>query len=140
MEFDYPELYAPLDLGIGHCRMSVAEPAAMAGEDDPARWSHIRVATKYPEITRRHFAAARRARGMHSPLRRGRAGPISRPLPAHRRSRASGSTLRANRLTEMEIIADITSRLIVNRAALKTRADKLQPLIERFRKAAAHAG
>src|SRR5579871_2754900 len=51
MEFDYPELYAPLDLGIGKCRIAVAEPAALAGSDDPSRWSHIRIATKYPHIT-----------------------------------------------------------------------------------------
>ena len=57
MEFDYPEIYAPLDLRIGACRLSVAEPKEMVEGDDPTRWSHIRVATKYPEITRRHFAA-----------------------------------------------------------------------------------
>src|SRR5690606_29510703 len=56
MEFDYAELYAPLDLGIGICRISVAEPAELAQSDDPSRWSHVRVATKYPEIARRHFA------------------------------------------------------------------------------------
>src|SRR5437868_12171259 len=57
MEFDYPEIYAPLDLGIGRCRLSVAEPAELSATDDPSRWSHIRVATKYPNITRAHFAA-----------------------------------------------------------------------------------
>src|SRR3984893_13554311 len=57
MEFDYSEIYAPLDLDIGHCRMAVAAPADEVGEDDPRTWSHIRVASKYPEITRRHFAA-----------------------------------------------------------------------------------
>jgi len=46
MEFDYSELYAPVDLDIGHCRLSVAEPAAMAASDDPREWSHVRVATK----------------------------------------------------------------------------------------------
>src|SRR5574340_1162549 len=51
MEFDYPEIYAPLDLGIGKCRLAVAEPAEMAGNDDPRRWSHVRIATKYPEVT-----------------------------------------------------------------------------------------
>ena len=56
-EFDYSELYAPVDLGIGHCRLSVAEPA-MADTDDPRGWSHVRVATKYPNVTRRHFARA----------------------------------------------------------------------------------
>ena len=57
MEFDYSEIYAPLDLDIGHCRMAVAAPADWAAHDDPRSWSHMRVATKYPEITRRHFAA-----------------------------------------------------------------------------------
>ncbi len=57
MEFDYPEIYVPLDLDIGHCRLVVAAPEDWAGHDDPRRWSHVRVATKYPEITRRHFAA-----------------------------------------------------------------------------------
>ena len=56
MEFDYPEIYAPLDLGIGRCRVSVAEPAETAGLDDPAVWSRVRVATKYPSVARRHFA------------------------------------------------------------------------------------
>ena len=56
MEFDYPEIYAPIDLGIGKCRLAVAEPAEMAGSDDPRRWSHVRIATKYPEVTRKHFA------------------------------------------------------------------------------------
>ena len=57
MEFNYDEIYAPLDLKIGRCRVAVAEPADMVGRDDPSRWSHVRVATKYPHITRRHFAA-----------------------------------------------------------------------------------
>src|SRR3546814_13111865 len=57
MEFDYPELYAPVDLRIGHCRLSVAEPADMAETDDPRGWSHVRVATKYPHATRTFFEA-----------------------------------------------------------------------------------
>lgn len=56
MEFNYPELYAPLDLNIGHCHMAVAMPEELATDDDPRRWSHVRVATKYPEVTRTHFA------------------------------------------------------------------------------------
>jgi len=57
MEFDYPEIYAPVDLKVGHCRLVVAEPAEMVHDDDPSRWSHLRVATKYPSLTQRHFAA-----------------------------------------------------------------------------------
>src|SRR5579883_1632948 len=56
MEHDYSEIYAPLDLGIGHCRLSVAEKKETAGSDDPTRWSTVRVASKYPNVTRRHFA------------------------------------------------------------------------------------
>src|SRR3954447_1399292 len=62
MEFDYPEIYAPLDLGIGKCRVSVAKPRETAGTDDPSRWSQVRVASKYPNVTRRHYAS----RGIHA--------------------------------------------------------------------------
>ena len=48
MEFDYPEIYAPVDLGVGRCRLVVAEPKDMVGDDDPSTWSSLRVATKYP--------------------------------------------------------------------------------------------
>src|SRR3546814_5627622 len=53
-EFNYSELYAPVDLNIGHCRLSVAEPKGLAAEDEAAM-SHVRVATKYPGLTCRHF-------------------------------------------------------------------------------------
>ncbi len=139
MEFDYPELYAPVDLGIGRCRLSVAEPETLAGADDPARWSHIRIATKYPEVTRRHFAG----RGVQAEcIRLSGAVELAPSLGLSQRIVdlvASGATLRANRLAEVEVIAEISARLIVNRAALKTRASALQPLIERIREAA-HAG
>ena len=49
-EFNYEEIYAPVNLGIGKCRMSVAEPNQLALEDDPTSWSHLEVATKYPKI------------------------------------------------------------------------------------------
>ena len=57
MEFDYDELYSPVDLGIAPCRLVVAELKELAQKDDPAQWSHVRVATKYPRPTERHFAA-----------------------------------------------------------------------------------
>ena len=136
MEFDYPELYAPVDLGIGRCRLSVAEPASLAGEDDPSRWSHIRIATKYPELTRRHFAR----RGVQAEcIRLSGAVELAPQLGLSPRIVdlvASGATLRANGLVEVETIAEVTARLIVNRAALKTRYAAVQPLIERIREAA----
>jgi ATP phosphoribosyltransferase len=140
MEFDYPEVYAPLDLGIGKCRMSVAEPAAMVASDDPARWSHVRVATKYPQITRRHFAA----RGVQAEcIELSGAMELAPNLGLCRRIVdlvETGSTLRANGLVEVEHIADITSRLAVNRAALKTRPDEISAWIERFRDAIDEGG
>jgi ATP phosphoribosyltransferase len=136
MEFDYSEIYAPLDLDIGHCRMAVATPIEEAGEEDPRSWSHIRVATKYPEITRRHFAA----RGVQAEcIKLNGAMELAPSLGLCRQIVdlvQTGSTLKANGLVEIERIADITSRLIANRAALKTRAEEVTSWIERFREAA----
>jgi ATP phosphoribosyltransferase len=135
MEFDYPELYAPLDLGIGKCRLSVAEPKDLSATDDPSRWSHVRVATKYPGITRRHFAA----RGVQAECIK--LNGAMELAPASGLSRrivdlvSSGATLKANGLEEIEVIADISSRLIVNRAALKTRPEEVGGWITRFREA-----
>lgn len=136
MEFDYPEVYAPLDLGVGKCRLSVAEPADVAPRDDPARWSHVRVATKYPEITRRHFAS----RGVQAEcIKLSGAMELAPALRLCRRIVdlvSTGQTLKANGLVEVEHIADVTSRLIVNRAALKTRPEKVGYWVEKFREAA----
>ncbi len=135
MEFGYDELYAPLDLDIGHCRLAVAEPAAMVAHDDPRRWSQIRIATKYPEITKRHFAA----RGVQAQcIKLNGAMELAPSLGLCRRIVdlvSSGATLKANGLVEVEHIADITSCLVVNRTALKTRTAELQGWIERFREA-----
>jgi len=136
MEFDYPEIYVPLDLKIGRCRMVVAGPKEDVGRDDPSRWSHVRIATKYPEVTRRHFA--RRGVQAECIVLNG----AMELAPSMGLSRqivdlvATGSTLRANGLVEIEHVADITSRFIVNRAALKTRALEVGSWIERFREAA----
>ena len=136
MEFDYPELYAPVDLGIGRCRLSVAAPREMAESDDPTRWSHVRIATKYPEVTRRHFAA----RGVQAEcIKLNGAMELAPSLGLCRRIVdlvSTGATLEANGLVEVERIASVTSRLIVNRTALKTRSAQVHPLIERFREAA----
>lgn len=135
MEFEYPEIYAPVDLGIGKCRMAVAEPAEMVATDDPSRWSHVRVATKYPQITRRYFAS----RGVQAEcIELSGAMELAPNLGLCRRIVdlvSTGSTLRANGLVEVETIADVTSRLAVNRAALKTRPEEMTRWIERFREA-----
>jgi ATP phosphoribosyltransferase len=139
MEFDYPELYAPLDLDIGHCRVSVAEPVETAGSDDPARWSRVRVATKYPNIARRHFAG----RGVQADIVH--LNGAMELAPGLGLSRLivdlvqTGSTLKANGLVETEVIAPVTSRLVVNRTALKTRPEAIGAWIARFRAALARA-
>ncbi len=139
MEFDFPEIYAPVDLGIGYCRLMVAEPIEMAGSDNPKSWSHVRVATKYPEITRRHFAA----RGVQAEcIKLNGAMELAPSLGLCHRIVdlvATGRTLKENGLVEIEHIADVTSRLIVNRAALKTRPDEISGWIDRFREVSRHA-
>ena len=137
LEFDYPEIYAPLDLGIGACRIAVAEPAASVGSDDPRTWSCVRVATKYPTIARRHFAA----RGVQAEVVQ--LSGAMELAPRLGLSRlivdlvATGATLAANGLVETEVIAHVTSRLIVNRTALKTRPEAIGAWIARFRAALA---
>jgi ATP phosphoribosyltransferase len=137
MEFDYPEIYAPLDLGIARCRVSVAEPAERAGADDPSRRSRISVATKYPNIARRHFAA----RGIQAEIVH--LSGAMELAPSLGLSKlivdlvATGSTLKANGLVETEVIAHVTSRLVVNRTALKTRPEAIGAWIARFRAALA---
>jgi ATP phosphoribosyltransferase len=137
MEFDYDQIYAPLDLGIGRCRVSVAEPAAGAATDDPRRWSRVTVATKYPNIARRHFAA----RGVQAEVVALSGAMELAPSMGLARLIVdlvqTGSTLRANGLVETEVIAPVTSRLIVNRTALKTRPEAIGAWIARFRAALA---
>lgn len=132
-EFAYPDLYAPVDLDIGHCRLSVAEPA---GRTSDATVSHLRVASKYPNLTRRHFekmgiqaevvklnGAMELAPGL---------GLASRIVDLV----STGKTLKDNGLEETSQILQISARLIVNRAALKT-DERVAALVERFRALAA---
>ena len=134
MEFDYPEIYAPLDLGIGACRISVAEPTGTRAEERRT-WSRVRVATKYPAIARRHFAA----QGVQAEIVHLNGAMELAPGLGLTRVIvdlvATGATLAANDLVETEVIAHVSSRLIVNRTALKTRPAQLGAWIERFRAA-----
>ncbi|MCZ6454367.1 MAG: ATP phosphoribosyltransferase [Alphaproteobacteria bacterium] len=136
MEFDYPELYAPLDLEAGKCRLVVAAPEALVAVEDPAQWSHVRVATKYPNLTQRYFAQ----RGVQAEcIKLNGAIELAPMLGLCRRIVdlvSTGATLAANDLVEVEQIARISARLIVNRAALKTRPREMANWIDRFREAA----
>lgn len=133
-EFDYSELYAPVDLNIGHCRISVAEPAELAATDDPRSWSHVRVATKYPNLTAKHFAA----RGVQAEcVKLNGAMEIAPLLGLSSRIVdlvSSGKTLKENGLVEVEKIAEVSARLVANRAAFKT-DERVAALVEKFRAA-----
>jgi len=136
MEFDHPEIYSPVDLKVGRCRLSVAEPIELAANEDPRRWSHLRIATKYPNVTRRHFAA----RGVQAEcIKLNGAMELAPRLGLCRRIVdlvQTGSTLEANGLAEVEKTAEVSSRLAINRAALKTRPNAVNMWVDRFREAA----
>ncbi|WP_374765135.1 ATP phosphoribosyltransferase [Yunchengibacter salinarum] len=135
-EFDYGDLYSPLDLDIGHCRLSLAVPEG-ADHTASARRSHIRVATKYPNLTRRHFAA----RGIQAEcIKLNGAMELAPALGLSERIVdlvSTGGTLKANHLREVEVLTHITSRLVVNRPAFKKNPGPVTRWIDRFRKAVA---
>jgi ATP phosphoribosyltransferase len=124
------DLYTPVDLGIGRCRLVVAGPEGAKAPDVP------RVATKYPRIAAAHFA---------------KQGVQAEVIPVHGSVEIAplvglshlivdivetGTTLRDNKLVIVDTVADVSTLLIANRAAYKLRADVIQPLVERLRRAA----
>jgi ATP phosphoribosyltransferase len=130
-------LYQPVDLGIAACRMMVAVREGFDYEGAVRQGARLRVATKYVNITREHFAD----KGVHVDLIRlygsMELAPLTGLADAIVDLVASGNTLRANRLAPVEEIMPVSARLIVNQAALKTKRAALQPLIDAFAKAAA---
>lgn len=125
-------LYQPLDLKIARCRMAVATPAGFDYAAAVRRGSRLRVATKYITTAREHFAA----KGVHVDLVKLYGSMELAPLVGLADAIvdlvSSGATLRANHLVEVEEIMPISSRLIVNQAALKMKHERLQPLIDAF--------
>jgi len=126
------DLYQPLDLNIARCRMCVATRQGFDYASAVRRGARIRVATKYIDIAREHFAG----KGMHVDLIKLYGSMELAPLVGLADAIvdlvSSGGTLRANNLVEVEEICDISSRLIVNQAALKMKHALLQPVIEAF--------
>jgi ATP phosphoribosyltransferase len=135
LEYDTDQIYAPLDLGLGRCRVSVAELARTAGQDDPSRWSRISVATKYPNIAARHFAA----RGVQAEVVH--LNGAMELAPALGMSRVIVDLVQTARPCEptgwwrRKVIAQVNVALIVNRTALKTRPEEIAALDRRFRDA-----
>ncbi|MEK8088947.1 ATP phosphoribosyltransferase [Thermithiobacillus plumbiphilus] len=128
------DLYEPLDLGIGRCRMVVAEPAGLAAQDDPAVWERVRIATKYPHITRTHFAR----KGIQTEIIKLYGSMELAPLVGLSDRIvdlvSTGVTLRENGLVEVEHITDISSRLVVNKAAMKLKHRSIHALIQHLEK------
>lgn len=133
-EFDFSELYAPVDLKIGLCRLSLASPREAARIDETA--SHVRVATKYPSLTRRWFAA----KGIQAECIKLNGAMEIAPLlhlaPHIVDLVSTGRTLVENGLEERETVCEVSARLIVNRAAFKLNP-AIPAMVEAFREAVA---
>jgi ATP phosphoribosyltransferase len=128
-------LYQPIDLNIANCRMSVAVSVDFDYATAVRHGARLRVATKYTEIARQHFAN----KGVHVDLIKLYGSMELAPLVGLSDAIvdlvSTGNTLRANNLIEVEHIMDISSRLVVNQAALKMKRERLQPIIEAFDRA-----
>jgi ATP phosphoribosyltransferase len=128
-------LYQPIDLNIARCRMSVAVSAGFDYASAVKQGARLRVATKYTETARQHFAA----KGVHVDLIKLYGSMELAPLVGLSDAIvdlvSTGSTLKANKLVEVEHMMDISSRLVVNQAALKLKRERLQPIIDAFDRA-----
>ncbi len=129
-------LYQPIDLNIAKCRMSVAVSVGFDYATAVRHGARLRVATKYTEIAREHFAS----KGVHVDLIKLYGSMELAPLVGLSDAIvdlvSTGNTLKANNLVEVEHIMEISSRLVVNQAALKLKRERLQPILEAFERAA----
>ena len=130
-EFNHSEVYSPYDLNIGKCRMVVAAQKEVVMNEDPRTWSHVRVATKYPNMTRKYFES----RGVHAEcIKLNGAMELAPSMGLCKRIVdlvETGSTLNANGLVEVEEICKVSTRLAVNRSFLKTNSSSIQPWIDK---------
>jgi ATP phosphoribosyltransferase len=130
-----PDVYEPLDLGFGFCRLVVAEPRELWERDDPAKWSWVRVATKYPRLAEEYFSN----RGVQVEIVRLDGSIELAPLVGLAERIVdlvqSGETLRANGLVEVAEITHSTARVIVNRASMKIEHARVTGLIDEMRAA-----
>ena len=128
-------LYQPIDLNIAKCRMSVAVSVGFDYANAVRHGARLRVATKYTEIAREHFAS----KGVHVDLIKLYGSMELAPLVGLSDAIvdlvSTGNTLKANHLVEVEHIMEISSRLVVNQAALKLKRERLQPILEAFDRA-----
>jgi len=132
-EFNYSEIYAPLELNIGHCRLSVAALKTLLKIEDPETWSNIRVATKYPNISKEYFAN----KGIQvEAIKLNGSMELAPSLYMCRRIVdlvSTGATLKANGLKEIDEIMKVQSKLIINRSAFKTDNKKIKSIMDEIK-------
>lgn len=135
MEYEGDGLCELLDLRIARCKLMVAEPASLASHDDPRAWTRLRIATKYPRTTQRHFAA----KGIQTDIIKLYGSMELAPLVGLSDRIvdlvSTGKTLKANGLVEVEHIADISAWLVANRAALKMKRAAMKDIVGRLQAA-----
>ena len=133
-EYDYSEVYAPLNLNIGLCRLSVAASTKLIKKEDPSTWSNIRVATKYPNLSKIYFAK----KGIQiEAIKLNGSMELAPSLSMCRRIVdlvSTGKTLKENGLKEIDKIIDVQSKLIINRSAFKTNTKKIEGIINQLSK------
>ena len=131
-EFNHSEIYSPIDLKIGLCRLVVATTKEILSDEDPLTWSYVRVATKYPNLTSEHF----KKRGVHADcIKLNGAMELAPSMGLCRRIvdlSESGETLKANGLIEIEEIMKVSTRLAINRNAYKTNFKNINEIIRKF--------
>ena len=131
-EFNHSEIYSPIDLNIGLCRLVVATTKEILNDEDPLTWSYVRVATKYPNLTSEHF----KKRGVHADcIKLNGAMELAPSMGLCRRIvdlSESGETLKSNGLIEVEEIMKVSTRLAINRNAYKTNFKKMNEIIKKF--------
>ena len=131
-EFNHSEIYSPIDLNIGLCRLVVATTKEILNDEDPLTWSYVRVATKYPNLTSEHF----KKRGVHADcIKLNGAMELAPSMGLCRRIvdlSESGKTLKANGLIEIEEIMKVSTRLAINRNAYKTNFKKINEIMKKF--------
>lgn len=129
------DLYEPLDLEIGKCRMAVAEPKELGRSDNPSHWTHIRVGTKFPNITLKHFLD----KGVQVEIIKLYGSIELAPLLGLSERIVdlvqTGETLKKNGLVEVETIMEVSSKLVCNRASLKTKPHRVKDLVDRLGRA-----
>ena len=132
-EFNHSEIYSPIDLNIGLCRLVVATTKEIYNNEDPLTWSYVRVATKYPNLTSEYF----KKRGVHADcIKLNGAMELAPSMGLCRRIvdlSESGETLKANGLIEIEEIMKVSTRLAVNRNAYKTNYKEINKVLNKFK-------